>query len=827
MRRMSRTVRKSKKEGFFKMHGIKVFRSIVATGIILLGATGRPGRAVGAEIDLSRAVVVVPDGLSGPENKVVRLLVEEVRSRSGINWDVALRWPSTAVPIVAIGPERLLRSDTSPIREHVPDRPPAAVAREGFRIQTLDDGQGTPAVLVAGNDARGVLFGVGRLLRALSMRAGKVALAEPLDVTSAPKYPLRGHQLGYRPKTNSYDAWDLPQWERYIRELAVFGTNAIELIPPRSDDDADSPHFPMPPLEMMAGMSGLCADYGLDVWLWYPAMDSDYSDPKTVEFALKEWEDVFRKLPRVDAVFVPGGDPGHTRPRYLMALLEKQAASLRRYHPGALMWVSPQSFSREWLDEFIGLMKAEPAWLGGVVFGPQVRVSLPELRKAIPSRYPIRDYPDITHSLRCQYPVPDWDVAFALTEGREVINPRPRDQATIFHAFADQTIGFITYSEGCNDDVNKVIWSALGWDPGADVLDVLRDYARYLAGVSDRDVDGFANGLLALEQNWRGPLLTNGSVETTLQQFRTLERRATPRALANWRFQQALYRAYYDAYVRSRLIYETDLQEQAIARLRQAGSIGSTLAMDQAEAILDRAVTQPVAADLRARVFELGEALFQSIRMQLSVPRYKAIAVGRGATLDTIDQVLNDRLWLKRRFQAARRFEAEPARLRELETTVEWTNPGPGGFYDDLGDPLRRPHLVAGSSYAKDPASFRGPMTAFDQEPLWRRSWCRHAGTIFGEPLKARYTGLDRTASYKVKVVYTGDMFQVKVRLAADDVIEVHPFLVKPRDMTPVEFDIPPEATRDGTLTLTWTAEPGRGGNGRGCQVAEVWLIRK
>ncbi len=111
-------------------------------------------------------------------------------------------------------------------------------------------------------------------------------------------------------------------------------------------------------------------------------------------------------------------------------------------------------------------MKAEPAWLSGVVFGPQVRVSLPELRKAIPSKYPIRDYPDITHSLRCQYPVPDWDVAYALTEGREVINPRPRDEATIFHAFADQTIGFITYSEGCNDDVNKIVWSRPGLGPG-------------------------------------------------------------------------------------------------------------------------------------------------------------------------------------------------------------------------------------------------------------------------------------------------------------------------------------------------------------------------
>ena len=45
-----------------------------------------------------------------------------------------------------------------------------------------------------------------------------------------------------------------------------------------------------------------------------------------MEFALKEWGEVFRQLPRIDAVFVPGGDPGHTQPKYLLALLEKQTA---------------------------------------------------------------------------------------------------------------------------------------------------------------------------------------------------------------------------------------------------------------------------------------------------------------------------------------------------------------------------------------------------------------------------------------------------------------------------------------------------------------------
>src|SRR5437588_6294840 len=107
-------------------------------------------------------------------------------------------------------------------------------------------------------------------------------------------------------------------WEQYYRDLIVFGTNAIELIPPRSDDAADSPHFPLPPLEMMVGMSRLADQYGLDVWIWYPALDVDYANPRTVAAALKEWGAVFEKLPRIDAVFVPGGDPGHTRPAALM-----------------------------------------------------------------------------------------------------------------------------------------------------------------------------------------------------------------------------------------------------------------------------------------------------------------------------------------------------------------------------------------------------------------------------------------------------------------------------------------------------------------------------
>jgi hypothetical protein len=444
----------------------------------------------------------------------------------------------------------------------------------------------------------------------------------------------------------------------------------------------------------------------------------------------------------------------------------------------------------------------------------------------VPAKYPIRDYPDITHSLRCQYPVPDWDVAYSLTEGREVINPRPRDQAAIFHAFAPQTVGFITYSEGCNDDVNKFVWSALGWDPNADVLEVLRHYSRYFLGLGPAEADGFAHGLFALEENWRGPLLTNGSVETTLAQFRTMESHARPEVLANWRFQQALYRAYYDAYVHSRLIRETDLEDQALSRLRMADQIGSLAAIDQAERTLNQSAEEPVAADLRQRLFALAEALFQSIRMQLSVPLYKAISVGRGATLDTIDAPLNNRQWLQNRFNQIRKLDGETLRRREIDGIINWTNPGPGGFYDDLGDPRRRPHLVVGGPYEKDPASLHATMTGFDQEPAWRRSWCRHGGALYDQPLRMRFAGLDPFAAYKLRVVYTGDMFQAKLKLVAGETTELHPFLVKPRTMTPLEFNVPIQATHTGVLDLSWHPEPGRGGNGRGCQISEVWLIK-
>jgi hypothetical protein len=777
--------------------------------------------------DFSAAAVVVPKGLSGPPYEAVCMLVDEVEKRSQSRWTVTDTWPERAAAIVLVGPAAF--ADAA-LREHgLPDaRVPGFDAAEGYRLKVVD--AKPPVVLVAGNDSRGVLFGVGRLLRGLRISKRRVLVPGFLNVTTAPKYRLRGHQLGYRPKTNSYDAWSVPMWEQYIRDLAVFGTNAVELLPPRTDDAADSPHFPLPPMQMMVEMSRLLDQYGLDVWIWYPAMDPDYSKPATVQAALDEWANVFKQLPRVDAVFVPGGDPGHTDPAVLLPFLEKQTENLHRFHPKAQMWVSPQGFNQEWLDTFVTyLNEKRPAWLSGVVYGPQVRISLPKLRSLIPKKYPIRRYPDITHSRQCQYPVPDWDLAYASTEGREVINPRPRDQAQIFRTLSPESIGFISYSEGCNDDVNKFVWSGLAWDPDTPVIEILRQYARYF--LSDALADDFAQGLLALEQNWRGPLLTNRGVLTTLEQFQAMERSVSPPILENWRFQQALYRAYYDAFVHQRLVYETALEEHALAKLRLAKLSGPLVAVREAEELLDEAVANPAVPDLRARVFELGDMLFQSIRMQLSVERHKAIAADRGATLDTIDEPLNNRLWLERRFDEIRKLKNEPDQLREIASLVNWTDPGPGGFYDDLGNTSRQPHLVRGVGLAGDPGFYDTPRVGFITgrrvAKLYPITWWDNMEALYDAPLRLHYDELDPHAAYSVRIAYAGDSPSTKIRLLADEKYVIHPEMAKPRPATLVEFDVPREATRDGHLTLTWYRQAGLGGNGRGCAVAEVWLIKK
>ena len=398
-----------------------------------------------------------------------------------------------------------------------------------------------------------------------------------------------------------------------------------------------------------------------------------------------------------------------------MPFLAKATAVLKKHHPQAGMWVSPQGMDDAWLEQFYTVLWGKPQWLAGVVHGPWVRASMKEFRAAVPPEIPIRLYPDITHTLRCQFPLVNWDPAFAITHSREPINPMPLWETKLFRDYYPGSIGFVSYSDGANDDFNKMLWTVLAWNPETDPVEIAREYARYFTGV-----ETIADGLLALERNWTGPLASNTNVGQTLEQFAAMERAAPIPLKRNWRFQQLLYRAYFDAYVQRRLQYETVLESEARRLLRMAPRMGSLAAMDAAARELLKSVTEPTATELRSRVFELGESLFQSLGAQLSVQRHGGAGWERGVTLDTVDNPLNDRVWMLSRFADARKLEKETDRLALVHEILHWRDPGPGGYYDDLGNPSQQPHLI--------------PDEEPGQQGFWERnegpsSWLSHANS--------------------------------------------------------------------------------------------------
>ena len=797
-------------------------------------------------VDLKQVMIVLPKSHSRREETAAELAIEEVRNHCGLDWVRGEQGGSGDVTLYLGTRDSWHSVDkrTGGISAKV-----AKLKADSFAIASGSDSHGS-WIAICGSDERGLIFGVGKFLRSCEFGRWSVRIAsQELNLVSSPRYPIRGHQLGYRPKTNAYDAWTVAMWDQYIRELAIFGTNAIEILPPISDDLADSPHFPLPPQRMMIEMSRIADKYGLDVWIWYPAMAADYGDPKTVELELAAWGEVVRLLPRADVVFVPGGDPGHTEPKNLLPFLEKQKKNLQRYHPKLQMWMSPQSFNAAWTEEFLSMVKlpSTQAWLDGVVFGPQNRMDLADLRKALPQKYPIRFYPDITHSLQAQYSMNNWDIAYALTEGREIINPRPQAQAEILRSTLPLTSGFISYSEGCNDDVNKFVWSLLAWDPDMSVAAALRDFGHYFIGAEHGSAYG--QGLLNLERNWDGPLAANNLVDVTLSQFQEIERDATPMLLENWRWQQAMFRACCDAYVRQRLLHEAGEYARArsmLARIEDLGWAAVALGIggkpslappnghnpqtliDGASQILRDIELMPVAQTLRTHIGELGYALLQSIHMQLSVERYQGEAVDRGAPIDTIDHPVTDAPWLLSQLESICTLAGQEEKVVAIRALLNRTNPGAGGFYDELGNVGNRPHLVL-ENVANDYDFRRSVHVGTSYPDQWGSkipmAWKHWAETLYEQPLQMHYTGLDPEMEYTLQVVYSGDARAIKLKLIANETVEIHPFIARTWPPAPQKFSVPKAATAGTELRLTWTSEGGLGGNGRGCEVAEVWLM--
>ena len=671
-------------------------------------------------------------------------------------------------------------------------------------------------LIISGHDGRAMIFGVGHVLSHSHYGKNIVQYCGGAVTLATPAYPMRGHQLGYRYNANSYDSWDDRQYEQYIRELALFGTNSIENIP--FQDEIPSPHMPLDRRTMNRRMSEICADYGLDYWIWTPAV-FDLADLEKRKAHLAEYKELFNDCPELTGVFFPGGDPGANPPELVLPFLKDLVKPLSRTHPEAKIWLSLQWFTAEqcediqrWID------REQPKWFGGLVSGPG-SPDVPQTRKRLNKAYPVRHYPDITHTVRCQYPIPWWDHAFALTLGREAINPMPHFYGFVHNYYAPMTVGFITYSDGINDDVNKIVWSRRGWDPEAKIQDILTEYASFFFPVGEETL--IADGIAALERNWTGDLESNGGVAATLTLWQDLEKRY-PRLQDDWRWQSLLVRAYYDALVRERLLHERALEKEANAVLLKASKSGADAAMDQALNIVNAAEVPAGISVLREKVVALYDQLFHSIGLQSSVPKYKSRGYERGCSLDFIDYPLNNRWWLEDQFAEIKALSSEEEKLDRLAEIALWESPGSGSFYDAVGQVGKSPHVKRAEAMNTDPEMERcGNPEAWWWDQGFSRQRLTHQSTL-SIPFSMMYEGLERDAEYVLRIIGAGEAFPRANGFA----------LVPSAYSTELggvkEFPIPNAITTGGTLIIDWTALEEEHINWRQqSRIAEVWLLKK
>lgn len=752
-------------------------------------------------LDLSQANIVISAQIKSPiQETAANILVEEIKKRTDLQLGSNNNWDSKTTIALTLANEKELFGTKVPARdgENTPE-----LKKEGYRIfHEITDNQNT--LWIIGADARGVLYGIGKLLRTAKMIEGKITLDSFIDFSESPEYALRGHQFGYRNTANSWDAWTVEQFDQHFREQVLFGANSFENIPFQEPDS--SPHFKVDPKTMEVELSKICEKYDADYWVWTPA-PHDLTITNAHQDGLAEQEAFYAKCPRLDGVFVPGGDPGENHPAQLIPYLNDLSKILHKYHPKAGIWVSLQGFNKEKVEYFFNYLNSEsPDWLKGVVYGPSSPPIALE-REMLPKKYMHRFYPDITHTVRCHYPVENWDQAYALTLGREPTNPQPLMYTQLFNTDTKYTDGFITYSDGSHDDLNKVLWSQLGWDSKKNPKEILHEYTQFFFG--PKVAEEAAQGIFDLEKNWDGPILENESIKETLSLWKSLEEN-NPDLANNWRWQQLIMRAYYDAYIQDRLAYEKRLEAEAYEILAQANTIGADKAMGDALKHINKADTELVSQDLKEKVFQYGEKLYQSIGAQTSVEKYQARSAERGAVLDFIDYPLNNRWWLEDEFKKIGKFKSEAEKLARLEFIRNYESPGEGSFYDNISSADAK-HVTSKTDDAID--------FLWENNGLSRK---RLSTQLFQFTPTLEYHDLDPDSNYLIRVSGYGEA------LLRANGKRLKPTKYEKGFEEFKEFPLTKDLIRDGQLKISFDKPDEEHLNWRKqSRVTDVWLIKQ
>lgn len=843
-------------------------RLAVVTGVFVTQCLVPGSLSVAAELtEVQRLLIVEGAGNSAPERKAVDFAIKRIRQRSDVilervdagSFEVAQAGTGTGILLVG-RPEnnKLVREEF----ERRGMRPPGDgyPGPEGFVLAAFfgDVGSATgslPTVVAAGADDRGTVFALGRLLR--ESRYLPEAMKLPLlTVVDKPAFEFRGLGISHMDPSQArrtgasqkFDYWN------YVEDQMLFGFNAFAVGNGTSSvSRLDEEGY----IESRTAQSRQVNEYGLLYLMQYApngVSREDWKDdfrgthwgrfacpsiPAARKVILDGREALFRHAERLDVLVLVAGDIAgcHCEKclpwvRTYVELCEEIAERYHRYHPDGKVWLTTQELEFEetqWLWDYLNeeprnwihalcyapagdevspylTGRINPRYLDYAGLGPRARY-LREVFRQVPRNIEVTTFPDISHWVSSQYELPEVAPEMAAVHERRTFNVRPRQMEQIFRETAGLTVGTSAYCEGIYDDVNKAVWTQLHWNPNQTVESILHDYFCWYCG-PDAATEMVQASLL-LEQNLQAQVLDNPA---GFEQFLTLVKQAGAKIPAafrkdNWRYLMFLEKGLTDLYVSLKMQEGSKTLSEARALLQDAEQSSEPAPLlDQARQVLRRDLETPRMKALRQEAASVDEELDQAAG-------YRFIAL-----LSMVEYDLQGREWLARRIDAILDNAKEKSLSEQAGELLRYDDPGPGSFYDNCGHLTAQPRLKFGTSnYWR----VRLPPGSRPAEVL-------HNYSMRGEQgVRYEYETLDRSASYRVRMALALPQRawwarQIQQRLHADGQ-DISGLINQPDESTTiVEYAVPPEATRDGRLTLELVPEDEQSATA----VSEIWLLK-
>ncbi|GMW00818.1 MAG: hypothetical protein AMXMBFR84_19550 [Candidatus Hydrogenedentota bacterium] len=755
---------------------------------------------------------------------------------------------------------------------------------EGFHIQQVIDS--VPVLLAAGADELGVLYACGEVLRQITFLPNEISLPDQLRIRTAPAFEVRGTEVSQgatmRQLTGARE-WTGDEWKQAVLEYVLAGANTIAGGHVNKDGETAFDWYKSLGLKTLTSYSPNGGS-GPEEWTAKEAIGRKGhlcpSVPEARAHLLEQAEAHFKGSPTFDYIRFYSGDGGGCEcercapyGKTYIHMCEAIAAIIHKYHPTTQIFATNQKLDnagdiaifeylqaepRSWLRAFCyGPGSNAMGWMPGrrqdhrmdlfrfPAFGPMDRY-LREIVHQLPPANDLVFFTDLTHWVYSQYGLmdhelipdrdynvpPHWghelydmhpDPAMLQVYDRRTFHARPRNYYHVFQQTMRYGIGDVTYSEGHHDHFNQWMWQRLMWSPHTSLDEVIGEYCRYYFGP---DAAPFmAQAVLQLEENLSTPIAENPGIDKLTVLLKDAALRISPENMkSNYLWREYMQRALTDQYIRSDMQQQYNLKTQVegiCARGIQTGDFDSAIV--QATELMAGLNETPAMAALKTEIEQLGD-------------ESEAIFGVRGTGLYNLAQDYVGLGWMKRQLGIAA-DAGEERKQESLRQIAYYEDPGPGGFYDDAGNPEKSPNLVYGWPYGEGGVS--------DTNRKSQRTFAFTTDEKNG--VTFQYRALDPKAAYRIRFTlgrprylprFAAFQKQTSQSIYADNVPLVENLELPEYETAFFEYDIPQNATADGVLNIVFRKQPGvgeglpsdvsiwRNTGGWGTLVAEAWLMK-